>query len=136
MSRTPPDQGALWALLGVAALAAGAALSGRRGGRSFDPIEEGPLRYSASAKITLSCEEDFDDEAEDLEFDWEPGDDLPDMDDLEQEATSYFESSGEQLSDMIEDKRCHWNVSVSDVDVTPGWKVVPTLRGKPRIYHA
>ena len=135
MSRAPSQNGALWTLLGAAALAAGASLVKTQGARARRrrPVEEGPLPYSASARIVLSCSDTIDDEEDDLEYDWEPGDDFPDDDDLEREATRHFESRGEGFADLLGQKNCRWEIEVKDVDVTPGWSMVPTPRG-PKAY--
>lgn len=136
MSRRLSENGALWALLGAAALAAGATLSRSRGARARGrtPVVEGPLPYSASAEIVLTCEESFDDEEDDLEYEWEPGEDFPDTDDLEREAGRYFEGRGEEFASLVDPSNCRWEVKVKDVDVTPGWTMVPTPRGQPKAY--
>ena len=127
--RNPEPHGALWALLGVAALAAGAAM-GRRGGRALRPVEEGPLRFRASGTVRRVCEGGYQDDGEEFEVDWEPGDPLPDEEDMWEIAQEHFLRRADYA-----DFNMDCDIQVSDLDVEPRWRLVPTLRGKPRIYH-
>jgi len=130
MSRETSN-GALWVLLGLAALAAGATAFKGRGGRALRERAEGPLPFRADAVVSISCASGYGVDDDALEYNWAPGKRLPTQEELKEIATDTFKSRAYRYLE-ISPEEC--DVTVDDIEIVPGWAAVPTPRGKPLVY--